>query len=294
MSLTHPHLGQRIGLIGKFRDRSVGDVLRSLADKLSERGVQVLLDEETAQHIEHPPADSLPLEQLATNIDLAIIVGGDGTILHVARALALHDVPIVGVNLGRLGFLADIPPNELFDHVDDILDGGFRIEPRSMLQAEVVRDGKTIYQANALNDAVLYKGDVSRLIDIETWIDDQYVNHSRGDGIIIATPTGSTAYALSAGGPILNPDLPAFAMVPVCPHTLSNRPIVIKDSSLIKVVLTRSAQQHAQLTLDGQIQYAIQQNDEILIRRAEHDVKLIRPNQHTQYDVLRAKLNWGQ
>ncbi len=282
------------GLIGKFRDPSVGHVLEKLADNLTRRGLRVFFNRETANHMESPVAEALPLEQLAAKIDLAIVVGGDGTILHVARTLAEHDVPLVGVNLGRLGFLADIPPEALFEHVDDLLGGQYRIEPRAMLSAELVRDGEILQTATALNDVVIYKGDISRLIDIETWIDGQFVNHSRGDGVIVATPTGSTAYALSAGGPILHPELPAMALVPVCPHTLSNRPIVVRDQSEIKIVLARSSQQ-AQTTLDGQICFPpMQCGDSVIVRRSAHDMKLIRPQEHTQYDVLRAKLNWAQ
>ena len=282
------------GLIGKFRDPSVGHVLEKLSANLSQRGLRVLFDQETAAHVQNPVPEALPLEKLAAEIDLAIVVGGDGTILHVARTLAEHDVPLVGVNLGRLGFLADIPPDELFEHIDDLLGGKYRIEPRAMLSAELIRDGEVIGSGTALNDVVIYKGDISRLIDIETWIDDQFVNHSRGDGVIVATPTGSTAYALSAGGPILHPELPAMALVPVCPHTLSNRPIVVRDQSAIRIVLARSSQQ-AQTTLDGQICFPpMQLNDAVVVRRSKHDMKLIRPCEHTQYDVLRAKLNWAQ
>ena len=163
----------------------------------------------------------------AGEIDLAIVVGGDGTLLHVARHLAASRVPIIGVNLGRLGFLADIPADAMLPEVTRILDGDYHTESRLLLAAEIMRKGKIVYAAQAFNDVIVTKGDLARMIELETYIDGEFVNDMRGDGVIIATPTGSTAYALSAGGPILHPTLPAIVLVPICPHTLSNRPIVV-------------------------------------------------------------------
>ncbi|HJW81844.1 MAG TPA: hypothetical protein VJ396_06320 [Acidiferrobacterales bacterium] len=175
-----------------------------------------------------------------------------------------------------------------------ILDGDFETEERILLEAEVVRDGKVLHAANAFNDVVINKGQLARLIEFEAWVDGEFVNSTRADGIIVATPTGSTAYALSAGGPILHPTLPAIVLVPICPHTLSDRPLAVSSDSRVEIVMTSTAQQSAHVTLDGQTNFSIQDHDRVRVRRAERPVTLIHPSRRNHYDVLRAKLHWGE
>ena len=282
-----------IGLFGKYQDDNVGTPLLRLGRFLQQRGLQTLVDDNTAKILPEPLGQSLPLEQVGQRIDLAIIVGGDGTLLHIARSLAEYGVPVIGVNQGRLGFLTDIPLSNMEREVGKILDGECQSEHRLLLHAEIHRGGEMLHAARAFNDVIITKGEVARLIEYETYIGDQFVNSARGDGIIIATPTGSTAYAMSAGGPILHPTLPALALVPICPHTLSNRPIVISSDSVIQIVVVGLMAGHAHVTFDGQLNYNLNDGDRIYIRRAEHSIELLHPLSRNHYDVLREKLGWG-
>jgi len=283
-----------IGLFGKYGSRDVGSVIERLCALMRERDLKVLLEEATAEFMDLVCAESRSLDRIGEDIDLAIVVGGDGTMLHVARSLARHGVPLIGVNLGRLGFLTDISTDRMVEDLNHILDGDFETEERILLEAEVVRDGKVLHAANALNDVVVNKGQLARLIEFETWVDDEFVSSTRADGIIIATPTGSTAYALSAGGPILHPTLPAIVIVPICPHTLSDRPLAVGSDSRIEIVMTSTSQQSAHVTLDGQTNFSIQDYDRVRVRRADRAVTLIHPKRRNHYDVLRAKLRWGE
>lgn len=283
-----------IGLFGKYGSKDVGHVIERLCAFVRERGLQVLLEHATAEFMEQTCADSRPLASIGQEIDLAIVVGGDGTMLHVARNLARFGVPLIGVNLGHLGFLTDISTERMYEELTRILDGDFETEERILLESEVVRDGKVLQAANAFNDVVINKGQLARLIEFETWLDGEFVNSTRADGIIIATPTGSTAYALSAGGPILHPTLPAIVLVPICPHTLSDRPLAVSSDSHVVIVMTSTAHQNAHVTLDGQTNFSIQDNDRVQVRRAERPVTLIHPSRRNHYDVLRAKLHWGE
>jgi len=293
MSAT-PKPVRTVGLFGKYGSPDVGGVIERLCQFVRGRGLGALLEEATAEFMERSCADSVPLARIGDAIDLAIVVGGDGTILHVARTLARHGVPLIGVNLGRLGFLTDIPTDRMEDELGRILDGDFKTEERALLEAEIVRDGKVKHAANALNDVVINKGGLARLIEFETWVDDEFVNSMRADGIIVATPTGSTAYALSAGGPILHPTLPALVVVPICPHTLSDRPLAVGSNSRIEIVMTATSQQSAHVTFDGQTNFALHDQDRVRVRRAERAVKLIHPSRRNHYEVLRVKLGWGE
>ncbi|GBE07260.1 MAG TPA: hypothetical protein ENG90_07810 [Gammaproteobacteria bacterium] len=228
-----------------------------------------------------------------TVADLAIVVGGDGTLLHVAREIAAQDIPLAGINLGRLGFLVDIPREDMAKILQEILHGNYQQEERILLQASLSRTGEVIHHAEALNDVVVSKGELARLIEFETLIDDTHVNTARADGIIIASPTGSTAYALSANGPILAPELEALAVVPICPHTLSFRPLVISSQSCVCIRMLDSGQDNCYLSFDGQSAVRLQDGDTVNVKMAEHRVKLLRPVNHSHYDVLRAKLGWG-
>lgn len=225
--------------------------------------------------------------------DIAIVVGGDGTLLDISRRVAPLDIPIAGVNLGRLGFLVDIQREAMHVTLKHILDGRYREEKRIMLGAEILRAGQSIHSSEALNDIVVSKGELARLIEYETLVDDYHVNSARADGIIVATPTGSTAYALSANGPILHPTLEAIALVPICPHTLSNRPLVINSSSTVTIRMLDSGLQNTYVSFDGQSSVRLQDGDEVAIGMSKHRVRLLRPLDHSHYDVLREKLGWG-
>jgi len=283
-----------IGLYGKFQDPSVGTVINKLARYLASRGVRVLLEQDTAVHLADPAAPASPAGELEREIDLAIVVGGDGTMLHVARALARHEVPLLGVNLGRLGFLTDVSAEHMSEEVGKIIGGEFASEERNLLQAEIMRAGRIVHSEIALNDVIIGKGELSRLIEFETYLNGEFVNHMRADGVIVATPTGSTAYALSAGGPILEPTLGALLMVPICPHTLSARPIVFSDDRVVEIVIVGSRRHAAHITFDGQTSHSLEGNDRVYVRKADMPVHLIHPSNRNHYYVLRTKLRWGE
>ncbi len=283
-----------LGLFGKYGDKGVGEVIHQLGEFLAARHLKILVEEATAALMAQPPTASYSWSHIGKHADLAIVVGGDGTMLNVARNLAGYEVPLIGINLGRLGFLTDIPKDHMFEGLGKILDGDFQTEERILLYAEVLREGKIKHSCYALNDVVINKGQLARLIEFETYIDGDFVNSTRADGIIIATPTGSTAYALSAGGPILHATLPAMVLVPICPHTLSNRPIAVSSDSRIEIIMTHTSHQCAHVTLDGQINFSLQDQDSIQVRRGDKPITLIHPSDRNHYHVLRAKLRWGE
>ncbi len=283
-----------IGLISKAAYPGVADTVATLAADLGKRGLKVILDTSAAAHFAQPGETVLKRAELARECDLAIVVGGDGTMLNAARSLAEADVPVLGVNLGRLGFLADVSPGEMQERLDEILSGQYEEERRSLIHASVIRDGQTVCESNALNDAVIHKWDISRMIELDTSIDRRFLNSLRADGLIVATPTGSTAYALSGGGPILDPALEALVLVPICPHTLSNRPIVVSDQVEIEIVLQGDDTTKAQITCDGQVNFGLVAGDRVIIRRKEHDLRLIHPQQQDHFDIMRKKLRWAE
>ncbi len=283
-----------VGLFGKYGDKSVEEVISRLGAFLRDRKLNVALEETAAGLFTSAQARSLSAAAIGVEIDLAIVVGGDGTMLHVARQLAVHRVPLIGINLGRLGFLTDIPKDSMLERLAKVLDGDFRSEERILLKVELLREGRVVHTASALNDVVVNKGQLARLIEFEVLVDGEFVSSTRADGIIVATPTGSTAYALSAGGPILHPTLPALALVPICPHTLSNRPVAISSDSRVEIAMTNASNQNAYLTFDGQMGHALQDNDRIRVCRADDPVTLIHPSDRSHYDVLRTKLRWGE
>ncbi len=282
-----------VGLFGKYGSRASGDELRRLHAFLRRRGFEVLLEEVTAGLVDRPELPARPLAAIGHEIDLAIVVGGDGTLLNVARTLAEFELPLIGVNLGRLGFLADIAPENMIEEIGKMLDGERVAEQRLLLSAEISRDEAVVHRSKAFNDVTISKGELSRLIEFETYLDGQFINGMLADGIIIATPTGSTAYALSAGGPLLHPTLPAIAVVPICPHTLSDRSIVVSSDSVVQIVMAGSDAQRAHVTFDGQLHYALRNHDRISVQRAPHSVCLWHPLGRNHYEVLRAKLHWG-
>jgi NAD+ kinase len=283
-----------VGLIAKHGDPGVADTLTRLADDLDGRGVEVLLDDSAAAYFHRTSLPVMPRPRLAEQCDLAIVVGGDGTLLNAARTLSDADVAVLGVNLGRLGFLADVSPPDMHRRLDEIFAGRFQEERRSLLHASVIRGGQSVNESDALNDVVVHKWDIARMIEIDTTIDGRFVNSLRADGLIVSTPTGSTAYALSGGGPIIDPALAALVLVPICPHTLSNRPIVVSDQVEIEVVVHGEDANKAQITCDGQVNFALVADDQIRIRRKAHDLRLIHPERHDHFEIMRKKLHWAE
>ncbi len=284
---------KHIGIISKFSDLTIGETIESLARFLLARNIDVLLEESAAKTLTTTELESANIHQLGERCDLAIVVGGDGTLLHAARTLSDYDIPLVGINLGRLGFLADISPNDMLQRLDEILSGQYHEEKRFLLKAAVIRDGKTILEDNAFNDVVIHKWNSVRVIEFETYVNGHLVHNQRSDGLIVSTPTGSTAYALSGGGPILHPSLNAIVLVPICPHTLSNRPIVLEGDSCIELLVKESDKPHVRVTLDGQTNHEIHDGDIVRIVKKEKPVRLIHPTDHDHYQILRAKLRWG-
>lgn len=282
-----------IGLIGKFGDPSVADTLNQITRFLRRCQVRILFDEASAKLIPPNGLEVASRRSIGRQCDLAVVVGGDGTLLNAARSLVDFQVPILGVNLGRLGFLADVSPSAIDTCLDEILNGQFREDRRSLLHAQVNREGRAATQAYALNDVVIHKREVARMIEVDAYVNEQFLNTYRADGLIISTPTGSTAYSLSGGGPIVHPDLDAVVLVPICPHTLTHRPIVLGAEQIIEVEIKAANTTQSQVTCDGQISLGLRPGDRVLIRPKRRKLRLIHPQNHDYYEMLRAKLSWG-
>jgi len=284
---------KKIAIIGKYMNQSALQLMQSdltnLAEHLTTANIEVWLEENTAQHADLIGFRTASLEKIGSKVDLVIVMGGDGTMLSVARSLIDDNVPLVGVNRGRFGFLTDLRAEDMLEQLDKVLSGHFTEEPRIMLAAQVLRDGQLLHANFALNDVVIKSA--LRLIELEVTIDHKFVHKQRADGLIVSTPTGTTAYALSAGGQILHPNLQAISIVPICPHTLSNRPIAVHSDSLIEIVLVQFDEAH--LSFDGQFQLALEVGDKIIVNRAEQTVSLLHPSDYCYFDMLRNKLNWG-
>jgi len=277
------------GLIGKIGDAAISDTLQRLCVFLQGQGVRATLEQQTAELFGASGLPVAPMERIGSDCDLAVVVGGDGTLLRAARDLSGFDIALVGINLGRLGFLTDINPHNMPEMLGQILAGEFQEEWRPLLKAEV--GGATF---KALNDVVVHKWNLARMIDFETYVDGRFVNRQRSDGLIISTPTGSTAYALSGGGPLLHPRLDATVLVPICPHTLSNRPIVVDGDSLVEILVCgATCPEHVRITSDGQVMLP---SADRRIRVSKHPdrIRLIHPKDHDYFQVLRAKLGWAE
>jgi len=282
-----------IGLIGKYADPSIAEYLTTMAGFLKQHRLEVWLDDETARTVPDLGLDICARGELGQRCDLAVVIGGDGTLLNAARTLSDAGIPVVGINLGRLGFLADISPTTMLDVMTEILAGNYSTEERFLLQSEIIRDDRTIEECDAFNEVVVAKWNMARMIEFETHVNGLFMDVQRSDGIIVSTPTGSTAYALSGGGPILMPTLNAIALVPICPHTLSNRPVVIDGDSRVGIVVRDCKVDHAQMTCDGQTNYDLRDGDRIEIRKKARPIRLIHPAHHDYFHILRAKLRWG-
>jgi len=294
MSQNIKHLSfKTILLVGKYMNATALDEMQDdlviLADHLRANNYQVLLEENSALDVRLGTYQTLNLEKVSSKIDLVVVMGGDGTMLSMARSLAPVGVPMVGVNRGRFGFLTDLVAEDMPTNLDAILEGDYIPESRLLLSADLMRDGESIMTDIAMNDVVIKSNE--RLIDLEVKIDQMLVYQQRSDGLIVSTPTGTTAYALSAGGPILHPNLHAITLVPICPHTLSNRPITVHSSSHIEITIKQS--NGGQLALDGQNFYDLALGDKIILKRAAQSVTLLHPKNYCYFDMLRTKLNWG-
>jgi NAD+ kinase len=287
-----PAAFRTVALIGRYKSRDVAAPLRSLGAFLAGRGCAVLVEQETAAEAEVDEFPLVDFPAIGTRADLAVVLGGDGTMLAAARALAGAEVPLVGVNQGRLGFMTDVAFGAMNETMGGILDGRYTVESRTMLVAEVARAGEPVFATSALNDVVVNKGASGRLIELVVRVDGQFVYDLRSDGLIVATPTGSTAYALSANGPIIHPAVPALALVPISPHTLSNRPIAVSDACTVEITLKHGAD--ARLQTDGLAQIDLAEGDSIGVRRAPHVVKLVHPEGYRYYNMLREKLHWTE
>jgi NAD+ kinase len=285
----------RIGIFGKRGAPEILAPLRRLIAYLKGRGAEIavdrclgsLLPEEAA--LIHTGDDPV-----ASRVDLVISVGGDGTILHTARAVFPYGVPLLGINMGRLGFLADLPPGRIEEELDRIFAGDYVAEERCLLSYRILRGEECLHASSALNDCVLQKWNTASLIDFDTYIDDDFLLRQRGDGLIVSTPTGSTAYALAGGGPILTPGLDAILLVPICPHTLTNRPIVLQGNARITVLVKTARPDDARFTADGEDIVNLQPEDRIEIRQHESRVRLLHPPSYSHFANLRAKLHWGR
>jgi len=284
---------QHIGLIGKYADPTVGATLHAVAEYLKSRTEEILLDEATAEVWPEHGLETVSREEIGRRCDLVVVVGGDGTLLNAARSLAAWDTALVGINLGRLGFLTDITPDQMQATMGEILAGRYIEDHRFLLHCTILRDGEQISESDALNDVVIHKWDVARMIEVSSYVNGKFVNNSRADGLIISTPTGSTAYALSGGGPILHPSLNAMVLVPICPHTMSNRPLVIDGESRVEIIVRGREQDRAQVTCDGQINLGLVTGDHIVIEKRSPPVCLVHPVNHDHFHILREKLNWG-
>lgn len=287
------HAFKTIGLIGRQRKENIGDTLSLLYQLLTKNHFKVIADTETAQHMENIKVDVFPREQLGAHCDLIIVVGGDGSLLNAAPAAIKNNTAILGINRGKLGFLTDITPTELSEKVLDVLHGKYIEENRFLLNAKVKQKNKLIAEDVALNDIVIMPGDLAHMIEFSIYIDDQFVSSQRADGLIVATPTGSTAYALSGGGPILHPQLNAVVLVPMFPHTLSARPIVISGDSKIKIHIEPTNETTPRLSCDGKTRIPLDIGSDVYIDKNAKQLRLIHPEDYSYFQTLRSKLHWN-
>jgi NAD+ kinase len=279
-----------VAICAKPHSEQAARIVPEMIAWLALNRVQPRLDEESAQYAGR--TDGLPRAEVPQGAQLVIVLGGDGTLLSAARAIGGRDIPLFAVNLGGLGFLTAITVDEIYPQLERALRGDFRIGRRRLLHCELSRGGKVLGQYEALNDVVLTKAEIARMIDLEVQVDQNFVCVYKADGLIVATPTGSTAYSLSAGGPIVYPSVAGLVITPICPHMLTNRPVIVPDDSVIEVI-NRGADQTTYLTVDGQVGELLKCGDQVSCRRSENSISLIRPPDMKFFDVLREKLKWG-
>lgn len=285
-----------IGIFGKYDGIQSWELIDKLITYFQQKNKRVILDGYSSKDF---PAERYGIEKLDRDkflqeIDFAIVVGGDGTFLDVARSTVDYEVPILGINLGRLGFLTDVSPDLMLDTLNEILADNYQCEERNLLHVQIRLDGELLFEQIAFNDVVLHKNDSPRMVEFETFVDDRFLSSQRSDGLIIATPTGSTAYSLSAGGPIVDPTLDVMTLVSINPHTMSHRPVVVSGNSHIRLKPHENCNGTASIICDGQISFQISAGYETIVTRHPKFIKMVHPKDHDHYELLRAKLNWGQ
>jgi NAD+ kinase len=283
---------KKIAIFAKVHDPRCQGVAEELIRWLEARGLVPLVEAHLARHL--PEGGGMEREQIPAQADLVVVLGGDGTLISVARLIGNQGVPILGVNLGSLGFLTEITLEELYPVLERCLDGDYRLSGRMMLDTVVERDGREIARHQVLNDVVINKGALARIIDLETQVDRFHLTTFKADGLIISSPTGSTGYSLSAGGPIVHPAMKCLVITPICPHTLTNRPLVVADDALITVTVKSQHDEDVFLTLDGQVGVELKFGDIIRVRRAASSINLIMSRDKDFFEVLRTKLKWGE
>jgi NAD+ kinase len=284
----------RIGLVGRFEDARVADSMDAFARALLARGLEVVVHERSGQGPLPEGVRRLQGAEFADRVDLVVAIGGDGTMLYAAQLVVGRPVPLLGINRGRLGFLADVSPTEMTASLDAVLAGQYEQDVRSLLAATLTGADGVARSCHALNDIVIQRYETGRMIELATWIGGAFVNSHGGDGLVIATATGSTAYALSCGGPIMHPHLDAVVIAPISPHTLSDRPIVVRRDSEIEVRLNGRSTSRAQVTFDGTLLGDLEREGRLVVGPARETVTLLHPHGHDYYRILRSKLHWGR
>lgn len=288
---------KRIGIVLKPHQRDALRTICELVTWLAERGIELVggpeIERERIEHETGCAISELPHDQIAASADLMLVLGGDGTMIATARLVGDREVPVLGINYGGLGYLAEFRIEELYHALESILSGNFRLDKRVMLDVELKRGDQSITRNRVLNDVVINKSALARIIEIEAYLNRHFVNGFRADGLIISTPTGSTAYNLSAGGPVIFPSMNAVVITPICPFTLSNRPIVVPDDATIELLL-KTDQEEVTLTLDGQVGFDLKVEDRVVIRKSNVTFNLVQPSNRNYFDVLRDKLRWGR
>ena len=282
---------KKVGIIANIEKENIAGFAGALKKWLEDRNIKVSMEANIAAAV--GGGGGFKLEDLASKVDLIAVLGGDGTMLRTARYVAQHPVPIVGINMGTFGYLTEVNLNETYAALELILKGDFLTEKRMMLDVKIRRGNKTIGSGIVLNDVVINRGNLSRIVELETAINNQYLTTYKSDGLIISTPTGSTAYSLSAGGPIVFPSVGCLCLTPICPHTLTNRPVIVPDSMVIRICV-RGGDAETYLTVDGQVGEPLRRDDVVVCRSSSHFIRLIRPPKLKFFDVLRDKLRWGE
>ncbi len=285
---------KNIGIVGKPRNPQAAESIQVLHDVLLEIGCTLWIQDSLQSDINNPQATFVKKETIGQQVDLVVVVGGDGSMLNAGRSQIIHQVPLVGINRGHLGFLTDIRPTEVRERMTEIIQGQFNQEDRYILSTEVIRQDKIIGNSTAVNEVVVHPGEIAKMLEFELFIDGQFVYSQRSDGLIISTPTGSTAYALSGGGPIMSPKVDAMVLVPMFPHTLTSRPIVIDANSTVELVLAEDSRYAPIVSCDGQTNIALSPGDTIRVKKHSLPLKILHPKSHDYYEVLRTKLGWGQ